>query len=128
MVGRGWVNGQRTDSLVHATVDTAAPGFSGFCHTRPLGGGFVVLVDGGEGGIRLAEVWRGLLSASRGRGGGLIVGVGGAVESRVSAIRRRLRRGYEAEGGIIVAGAIGCRGVGGRSYMVSTAPLPFHTG
>lgn len=126
MVGRGWVDGEGTDSLVHATVDTAAPGFS-LGHTRSLGGSFVVLVDGGKCGVWLAEVWRGLLSASGGRRGGLIVRVRGAIDSRVSAIRGGLRRGYEAERGIIVASAIGRRGVGGRSYMVSTAPLPFHT-
>lgn len=127
MVGRGWVDGERTDSLVHATVDAAATGFSRLGHTRALGGSFVILVDGGECGGRLAEVWRGLLSASGRRRGGLIVGVRGAIDSRVSAIRGGLRRGYEAERGIIVASAIGRRGVGGRSYMVSTAPLPFHT-
>lgn len=127
MVGRGWVDGERTDSLVHATVDTAAPGFRRLGHTRSLGGSFVVLVDGGECGGRLAEVWRGLLSPSGGRRGGLIVRVRGAIDGRVSAIRGGLRRGDEAERGIIVASAIGRRGVGGRSYMVSTAPLPFHT-
>jgi hypothetical protein len=126
VVRRGRVDSQRTDPLVHATVDTAAPGF-GLCHTGSLGGGFVVLVDGGKGGIGLAEIWRGLLSTSGGRSGGLIVGVRGSVDSRVSAIRGGLRCGDEAKGGIIVAGAIGCRGVGGGSYMVSTAALPFHT-
>lgn len=68
------------------------------------------------------------MSAGGGRGGGLIVGIRGAVDSRMSAIRRGLRRGDKAEGGIVVAGAIGRCRVGRRSYMVSTAPLPFRTG
>lgn len=128
MVGGGRVNRERADALVHTAVDAAAARL-GLCDTRPLRGRFVVLIDGGEGGVGLRGVKvRGWLGAGGGRRRRLIMSEGRAVDSRMSAIRRGLRRGNEAKGGIVVAGAIGGRRVGGGSYRVSTAPLPLRAG
>lgn len=67
MIRGSGVDGKGTDSLVHATVDAAAPGLCNIRNT--LRRRFIILIDGGEGGAGLRiEIRGGLLRASRGGG------------------------------------------------------------
>ena len=120
VVGRGRIDGQGTDALVHAAIDTAPSRLGRICNAGSLRRRFLavvrVLVNGREGrGILL------LLLLLRGRetrrwmgtGGGrgiavrLIMGVGRTVRDTGDAVRRGLLRGGEELKRRIVG--VGCR-------------------
>ena len=130
VVGRGRIDGQGTDALVHAAIDTAPSRLGGICYAGSLRRRFLVLVrvlvrvlvDGREGGRGLLLLLLLLLrrrEAGRrmGAGGGrgiavrVIMGVGRTVRDTGDAVGRGLLRGGEELERRIV-GVGGCGRVG----------------
>lgn len=105
MVGRSRVDGQGANALVHATIHAAASRLGDVDHTPPLRGSVIVLIDRGQGGIglRRVETRRGVICASGGGSGRLVVTEGRPVWHDVIAVGRWLRGGGEkVERGIVV--------------------------
>ena len=135
VVGRGRIDGQGTDALVHAAIDTAPSRLGRICNAASLRWWFLVLVrvlvNGREGGgillllLLLLLLLRGREAGRRmGTGGGrgiavrLIMGVGRTVRDTGDTVRRGLLRGGEELERRVIAGVGCCRRVGRGSWTI----------
>lgn len=128
MVGRGRIDGQGTDALVHAAIDTAPSRLGRICNAGSLRRRFLVLVgvlvrvlvrvlvNGREGRGILLLLLRGRETRRRmGTGGGrgiamrLIMGVGRTVRDTGDAVGRGLLRGGEELERRVVGVGCSCR-------------------
>lgn len=96
MVRRGGVDGQGADSLIHPTINTAAPRFWWLSNAAALRGSVKILIEGWKGRVCLGAKVGGRMSAGRGRGfrARVVIRVGRSLGDRTT-IRGWLRGSEE---------------------------------
>jgi hypothetical protein len=96
VVRRGGIDGQGADSLIHPTINTAAPRFGWLCNAAALRRSVEILIEGWKGWICLGAKIGGRMSAGRGRGirVRVVIRVGRSLGDRTT-IRGRLRGSEE---------------------------------